>query len=165
MGYTTDFFGEFDIDRKLKEEHARYLSAFQNIRHMRRNEKIASKMPDPVRIATGLPIGNEAAYFVGDDVGTDISILNRNEPPRGQPGLWCQWTPSKDGKTILWDGSEKFYNYVDWLTYLIFHFLNTWGYMLNGEVEWQGENRNDFGLIVVANSEVTIRIGSRQFGQ
>ena len=164
MGYTTDFFGKFDIDRKLKEEHARYLFAFQNVRHMRRDEKIASKMSDPVREATGLPIGNEAAYFVGGDEGMDASILNYNEPPRGQPGFWCNWTPSIDGKAILWNEREKFYNYVDWLTYLMFHFLNTWGYVLNGEVEWQGEDRDDFGLIVVANSKVTIRIGSRQFG-
>lgn len=42
-------------------------------------------------------------------------IFKCDRPPRSQPGLWCQWGPRDDGAQILWVGSEKFYNYVDWL--------------------------------------------------
>jgi hypothetical protein len=89
----------------------------------------------------GLPPGAEGAYFVGHDphsVGSpfDPSILDANAPPSGQPGLWCQWIPTDDGRALTWSGGEKFTSPVEWLQYLIDHFLEPWGYRLNGVVEW-----------------------------
>jgi hypothetical protein len=188
MGYTTNFSGEFKIDKPLKPEHTQYLRAFGETRRMERLtqedmdagrlEKIkrnayragagdgwspCNSMPDPARVATGLPIGPSGAYFVGGagfgGQSKDDSIINYNEPPEGQPGLWCQWVPNEEGTAIEWDGGEKFYNYVEWLQYLIHHFLAKWGYVLNGEVEWVGEDRSDTGKIVVENNEVTTKRG------
>ena len=51
----------------------------------------------------------------------------------------CQWRPTADGTSIVWDGEEKFYCYVEWLQYLIDTFLKPWGYVLNGAVRWQGD--------------------------
>lgn len=79
-----------------------------------------------------------------------------------QPGLWCQWIVREidDGKQVLeWDGGEKFYNYVEWLKYLIEHFFETWGVKLNGEIEWVGEDTNDRGKIVVIENVVKTLIG------
>ena len=53
-----------------------------------------------------------------------------------------------------WDGGEKFYNYVEWLEYLIKNFFEPWGYSLNGSVNWQGEEDEDNGTIVVKHNEV-----------
>jgi hypothetical protein len=38
------------------------------------------------------------------------------------------------------------------LEYLIDHFLAPWGYVLNGEVNWQGEREDDTGKIIVADN-------------
>jgi hypothetical protein len=142
----------------LKPEHAAYLTAFSNTRRMKRDAREAEKFPDPVRLAAGLPIGEEGDYFIGgggfhgqDD---DSSVLKYNEPPAGQPGLWCGWAPDKYGRAIVWNQREKFYDYVEWLEYLIKHFLEPWNYVLNGEVRWRGEDRADRGAIVVAANDV-----------
>lgn len=71
-----------------------------------------------------------------------------------QPGLWCQWTVSEDGTLLMWDGGEKFYNYVEWLRYLVEHFFRPWGRKLDGEIYWQGEDPDDRGKIVVTANEI-----------
>jgi hypothetical protein len=56
----------------------------------------------------------------------------------------------------VWDGCEKFFMYVEWLEYLIEHFLRPWGYVLSGEVAWFGEDFDDCGDIMVRDN--TIRV-------
>lgn len=73
-----------------------------------------------------------------------------------QPGLWCQWVPNEDGTTIEWDEGEKFYEYVDWIRYLIVNFLEPWGYHLEGDVEWQGEEHDDRGVIRIHDNAISI---------
>jgi uncharacterized protein (TIGR02996 family) len=142
----------------LQAEHAEYLKQFAYTRRMKRNAKQARLLPDPVREVVGLPLGTEGAYFVGGlgfrGQEDDASVIDHNKPPRGQPGLWCQWIPNEDGTAIVWDGVEKFYDYVRWLEYLIEHFLTPWGYLLNGRVDWQGEDRGDVGTILVRDNRV-----------
>ena len=158
MGYTTDFNGEFNLNKPLTSAQKNYLETFSYTRRMKRDEVIAAKLEDPVRTSVGLPIGRDGAFFVngrgfgGQD--EDKSVTNGNCPPEGQPGLWCQWVPNSDGTAIIWDGGEKFYNYVEWLKYLIENFLNPWGYVVNGEMHWYGEDRDDMGIIVVENNVV-----------
>lgn len=161
MGYTTEFYGKFTVEPPLRKEHAEYLRAFSETRRMKRDvEKSPVNDPasDPMRIAVGLPVGPEGAYFVGGGgfagQDRDPSILDYNREPSGQLGLWCKWAPSEDGNAIEWNGAEKFYNYVRWLEYLIDNFLEPWGYVLNGVVEWEGEDRDDVGRIKVADNVV-----------
>lgn len=162
MGYTTDFNGEFELNKPLAENHAAYLSKFAETRRMKRSAIAASRLPDTVREAVGLSVGDDGEYFVGG-VGyagqdNDVSVIDHNSPPNHQPGLWCQWVPNDDGSAIVWDGGEKFYAYVEWLEYLIKNFLAPWGYVLNGEVEWIGEDSNDRGKIVVKNNTVKTKV-------
>ena len=161
MGYTTDFSGSFSLNTPLTDAHAAYLRTFAETRRMERKQTIASTLPDPIRKAVGLPIGKQGAYFVGGGgdfgQGIDASVINSNDAPFGQPGLWCQWVPTQDNNGIEWDGGEKFYHYVEWLSYIIEHFLMPWGYVLNGEVEWFGEDHSDRGKIVVANNVVSTK--------
>ena len=72
-----------------------------------------------------------------------------------QPGLWCQWQLD-DETTLSWDGSEKFYNYIEWLQYLIAHFFEPWGIKLNGECFWQGEDNSDMGKIEIIDNVINI---------
>jgi hypothetical protein len=136
---------------------------FSETRRMKRDARKASEFVDPVREAVGLPIGIQGGYYVsargfaGQD--RDSSIVDYNVPPQGQPGLWCQWEPNDDGTEIEWNGAEKFYDYIEWINYLIAHFLTRWGYKLNGEVEWQGGRRDDLGKIVIVDNVIQIKRG------
>jgi len=165
MGYTTDFTGRFEISPPMRPVHMNYINKFSNTRRMGRNALMVSKMPDPVREAAGLPVGIQGGYYVGDTAdfgqGRTNDILNYNREPEGQPGLWCQWVVntedmSEDGEGLYleWNGAEKFYSYVEWLQYIIKHFLQPWGYTINGTVEWQGEDSKDRGRIVVKDNVV-----------
>lgn len=160
MGYSTDFEGQFNLDKPLTVAHAAYLKKFAETRRMQRqvNYRLVD-MTDPTREAVGLPLGEEGGYFVGSTgyrgQGWDDSTSDYNSPPKGQPGLWCQWVPNEQGTAIVWDEGEKFYNYVAWIVYLIEHFLKPWGYTLSGTVSWQGEDIGDHGMIIINDNEVT----------
>jgi hypothetical protein len=73
------------------------------------------------------------------------------------PGYYCQWIPNKTGTAIEWDENEKFYDYIEWIVYLIKNFLAPWGYKLNGTVLWSGESRGDTGVITITDNRVHVR--------
>lgn len=163
MGYTTDFEGKFAVTPTLKPEHAAYLRKFSETRRMRRYSNATANRPDPIREAVDLPVGHEGCFFVGEEgmAGQGLGmgdrppdVMNYNSPPTNQPGLWCQWTPNAQGDAIVWDGGEKFYDYTEWLVYLIRTFLQPWGYSLTGAVGWAGEEADDRGTIYVKNNKV-----------
>lgn len=149
MGYTTDFHGTFRLNKRLTPKLHEYLKKFANTRRM------ARKLPKKY--------GVEGEFYVdgGGMCGQDHepSIIDYNHPPSTQPGLWCQWVPTDDGMGIEWDGGEKFYNYVEWLQYIVSNFLEPKGYILNGSVEWQGEDRGDVGIIEVRDNIITAHDG------
>ncbi len=162
MGYTTDFAGKFKLNRPLTAAHLAYLLKFPTTRRMQRNALMTAKLPDPLREAVGLPVGDGGGYYVGAasySNNDSKDVTDGNKPPHGQPGLWCQWTPTDDGTAVEWDGGEKFYNYVEWLNYLIVHFLQPWGYTLNGRVIWTGEDSADKGTIIVTDNKVNTEPG------
>lgn len=146
MGYDTSFAGEFDLDKPLSEAQIAYLNAFSNTRRIARNTTRTELLDDPLRVAVGLPVGEEGGFYVGG-IETGNGVINFNNPPEGQPGLWCQWVPTDDGLHIEWDGGEKFYDYVEWLKYIIKNFLEPWGFKLSGAVNYQGESSDDRGTI------------------
>lgn len=180
MGYTTDFEGQLKISRPLSQKKTSYLNLLNSTRRMKRN---VNKLMTIYKGKHGTPLpasdrpadiyGYEGEYFAKDDGNMgqngDESVIDHNKAPGqigwggghkyGQPGLWCGWEISEDGKFLQWDGGEKFYDYVDWLKYLIKHFFSPWGHKLNGEIKWFGEERTDIGTIVVKNNVVTTKKG------
>jgi hypothetical protein len=181
MGYTTEFTGTFKLDKPLTAEQIEYLNMFSGSRRMNRDASKIKSLKGRAKTMFGgdcgdalnsrcltlltnldLPIGPNGDFYCGTgDFGqsNDDSVLDYNRPPASQPGLWCQWVPTEDGTGIMWNGMEKFYNYVEWLQYLINNFLAPWELKLNGEVEWQGEDSGDFGKIVVKDNVVTTKNG------
>jgi hypothetical protein len=148
MGYTTEFTGSFTITPTLTETDRVFLEKFNETRRMARNIK---------------GYGVEGEFYV-EGKGSfgqydDDTVIDHNRPPKTQPGLWCQWVPNEDGNELVWDKGEKFYNYVEWLEYLIKSILIPRGYTVNGEVEWQGEERDDRGMIVVKDNVVKTKKG------
>ena len=154
MGYTTDFDGSFNITPVLSQKDNEFLTKFSETRRMARN--------------VGPEYGEEGEFYV-DGTGwagqdSDTTVINYNKPPSTQPGLWCQWVPTDDGSELVWDGGEKFYNYVEWLDYLIDKILAPRGYVINGECQWFGEERDDVGVIIVENNKVTTKVGKLTYG-
>lgn len=109
MGFTTDFVGHIDIEPALNQDEIEYLTAFSSSRRFDR--------PDgPYSVP-----GNPMAARDTEREGVDVDTYNRVAP--GQPQLYCQWVPCWDGCCLSFDGNEKFYQPVRWMTYLIDHFL------------------------------------------
>lgn len=169
MGYTTDFTGKFTLDKTLSLPHLNFLNKFSGTRRMKRDvKKLAERIgvygvADLTSTKAGLDIGVEGANYVDESgfAGQNMSAMDvvcSNSPPKGQPSLWCQWIPTNDGDGIVWDGGEKFYEYVEWLEYIIEMYLKPWGYTLNGEVEWFGEDPDDRGKILVDNNLVSTKV-------
>jgi hypothetical protein len=144
MGYSTDFSGKLKLNKQLSLDDKTFLEKLANTRRMARNV-------DP-------KYGVEGEFYVegGGMMGQDRddTIIDYNVPPKTQPGLWCQWVPTEDGWFLEWDGGEKFYNYVEWLEYLIEKVLKPRGYSLSGEIEWVGEDPDDRGMIRVKDNVV-----------
>jgi|TARA_R110000824_G_C14809443_1_gene635415 hypothetical protein len=151
MGYTTEFRGQFDLNKKLDDETHAFLVKFNQSRHVKRDIE---------------GFGIEGEFFVDGEVDewgvggrqmSDATVVDYNRPPRTQPGLWCQWTPTDDRQGIEWDGNEKFYNYIEWIKYLTDKILEPKGYVLNGEVEWVGEEVfDDRGVIRIFDNYVRV---------
>lgn len=162
MGYTTRFEGHFELDFKLEKAHHKYLEAFAATRRMKRDVELLEGVQDPLREDVRLPLGEDGAYFLGSTCPKPSrdeapqSIVDESEPPVEQPSLWCGWVPTADGWGLAWDGREKFYRYIDWLEYVIDHFLEPWGYRVYGDVRWQGEDESDRGVIRVENNRVAV---------
>lgn len=79
--------------------------------------------------------------------------------PDGIPSLYCQWIPDNTGLELMWDGKEKFYEYVGWLKWLIDNKFKPNNYKLNGRVFWRGEQRDDIGTIEVKDNDIYVTKG------
>ena len=106
MGYTTDFIGHVDIAPALNDSEIAYLSAFGASRRWER--------PGGPYAVPGNPSADELRPVRGNGYYV---------PATGQPGLWCDWEPCWDGCCLAFNGVERFYGAVEWLRYLIDHFL------------------------------------------
>ena len=150
MGYTTKFKGFVTIDPPLNVQEIKFLNDFSNTRRMERNNG---------------PYFVEGTGFMGQ--GDDADVVNSNCPPEGQPGLWCQWIPSKNGTRLKWDGSEKFYDAKEWMTYIVDHFLRpdahalgkveglSCNHSVSGVIHASGEDRTDRWTLVVKDNQVS----------
>lgn len=176
MGYTTDFNGGLLLSRPATEVEKNYLDKFSDTRRMKRDveklhEMFKGEHGNPFAKTREEIYGVDGEYFVGGlgSMGqtADASVIDQNCPPGqekpwllengdGQPGLWCQWVLNGDGTELEWDGNEKFYNYVEWLEYMIKHFFKPWGITLDGQIFWVGEDSSDQGIIKVKNNKVKV---------
>lgn len=117
MGYSTKFTGKVAVRPRLNEHEITYLRRFAGGRHMDREKGPYYCAPD-------------------DDDGSDV--LRGDEPGADQPGLWCLWEPTDEGRYIRWNKGEKFYESAKWMAYVIRTFLMP-GAALQGELGELGE--------------------------
>lgn len=164
MGYSTDFNGTLKFNKEVSERLKEYINRFSATRRMPRdNDKIKKIYPNWRELCFFGELGNKGEYFAPDSdmLGQEHedSIIDYNGYSESvHPGLWCQWVINENDE-LEWDGGEKFYNYVEWLKYLIHHFFEPFGYVLNGDITWQGEDSDDCGTICVKDNVVDVKYG------
>lgn len=72
----------------------------------------------------------------------------------GAPTSYCHWQLTRDCMGIEWDGGEKFYDYVEWLQFIVDKILAPAGLTLSGQLEFDGEDSKDNGTISVVDGKV-----------
>lgn len=157
MGYTTTFEGWCEAREPISEELKEYINRFSRTRHMKRNNVMIKRIfPDWEDLCFKGVLGTEGQYFAKSrrTQKEDDSITDYNVPPQGVPGLWCDWILK--GSRLVWNGGEKFYNYTEWLEYLIREFLSPNGIALNGAYLAIGENPSDARYIIVSENIVQV---------
>lgn len=138
----TDFIGHFDVHPALNEAEVAYLTVWSGHRHW--------------DCLSGV-------YRPKSSPGKHDTTADFDRPGPGQPSLWCRWTPSADGTSIVWDGDPDFAEPTAWLRYLVRHFLAagaetegilpelfgrfTYDHVVSGAVV--GRRRDDRGLFAV----------------
>ena len=160
MGYNTEFVGSINIDKKVDIETKQFLKGLSSTRRVSRNIYVLAE-----RLAISAKECLEKYgeygkhYFDLESMGQNKTedVLNYNHPPADQPGLWCDWCLGEDDQSIVWNQSEKFYEYIQWMKYIIKE-LEMRGYNLNGTIEWYGEEDDDKGCIEVVNNNVKTKV-------
>lgn len=158
MGYTTFFQGEFKVSSPLNQECMKLLNGLAKTRRMKRDiVKLAEKYNISAADASKKWGPDGELYFdLNEDEIIDKTILEYNQPPSDQPGLWLQWVYNPETQSIKWDKGEKFYNYIKWIQYIITKILEPRNYVLNGTVKWSGANSDDHGKIIISNNIIKI---------
>ena len=154
MGYNTAFDGEWKLNKPLDGETKTFLIKLANTRRMKR-----TGLDEKYGIEGEFFV--DASGFMGQD--SDDSVVDYNQPPSTQPSLWCKWIPNDEGTAIEWDGGEKFYDYIPWIEYLIENILAPRGYVLNGDIKWEGEDSDDFGIIRIEDNVVKCAQGTKGY--
>lgn len=72
---------------------------------------------------------------------------------------YLQWVPSETLDALVWDEGEKFYDYEQWLQWIL-RWLADRGVRASGQFDWRGEDGSDIGRITVVDSAVTVEKGA-----
>lgn len=80
------------------------------------------------------------------------NLFNDKVPPQS----YCQWVVGSNNMSIVWDGGEKFYNYVQWMQFIIKTYLIPWKIVANGTIAWKGEEEEDIGKIHVKDNILSV---------
>lgn len=160
MGYTTEFEGQIEIVPPLPFGLITYINDFCNVRHMKRDsKKLINQFGG--NMGFGGNYGVDGEFFIGGKgfagQDNDDTILEYNYPPDTQPGLWCDWEITEDGRFIQWNGAEKFYDSDEWMAYLINNFIPK-EHECNGIIHAFGEDRYDVWDLVVENNKVRVAL-------
>ena len=174
MGYTTTFEGRIKVDPPLNKQEIEYLKRFRNTcRETRIPSEYYVDRSYPLEGSRIIPLRKRISDWhrellrlpINDRLDASPDIVDRNNPPPGQPSKWCQWVPTADGNYIEWDKMEKFNFPLDWMQYLIDHFLGDnpkakpylsflQGHTLNGEMNAEGEADDDRWILRVVDNKV-----------
>jgi len=159
MPYTTTFDGSFGVETYLDTETINLILGLNKSRRVKRDPKVLAKKLDiSVKECLDTYLDEGQLYVPeSDDVTDDESVIDFNEPPADQPGLFCKWTVDVEDNSIVWDGSKDFPEFFEWLNYLMETILIPRGYTVNGKVRYVGKRLDDMGIIEIKKNCVLLR--------
>lgn len=143
MGYNTSFNGSIEVTG-IDENAEKLMEGLARTRRMKR------KLPDEYGVEGEFYV--DGGGFCGQD--RDDTVLDYNSPPSTQPGLWLPWEYSAGKLEIPEQG--KHYEYIEWLVYLRDRIIVPAGGVMNGWVDWYGEERQDTGRLQVINNVIHV---------
>lgn len=163
MGYSTDLIGHIDINPPLNDHEQAYLAGFAGSRR---------GLPgQPPYTVPGNPAAEEFDATTASTATSTRAAARYVKQADAVPGPWCGWVPAWSGGCLTYDGKEKFYAPVEWMQYLIDHFLTdgakaqssgidyfehfTFDHVLDGLVAASRRDTCELFLIDVRESEVT----------
>jgi len=157
-----DILGFFQLSRPLRDSEMAFLNAFsqmprQKLDVVKVQEVFQGEYGNPFPKRKGKDVyGEEGEYYVGSLLATHkVEAVVGDEAPATQPSSWCHWCAERT--RLLWDGEEEFEKPVEWLRYVIKHFLDPWGIAVDGAVQWQGfDVPHDRGTISVWSSKIHV---------
>ena len=169
MGYSTVYIGEIEIEGIVPTNVFDYINEFSEIRHMKRDNKKIKELDVNYKVKIfDYKLGTEGEYYVNctdpliGDLELKESVVDYNNPPSTQPGLWCQWIlkgergiDGYENVKIQWNKTEKFYDGYEWLKYIIDNFLKKKNLVCNGLLS----SIDDYGnvqYIFVLNNHVIL---------
>lgn len=85
-----------------------------------------------------------------NNINEDGIILGNDNPD-----TWCLW--QTDGK-VLYSSSGNAYDFEEWLRIIVEEIIVPRGYVLNGEVEWIGDDPDDRGKVVIKDNEIKYKL-------
>lgn len=166
MAFGMTWRGHLLLDRPLSSAQRKYLYAFHQVHRARADEAQLALRPDLLRTAVGLPVGPEGAYYVGLELEFEDPVralaMVEQEPPVGQPSLLCPWMPTEDGHELILDKRHDCVRILEWLQYLLTHFLIPWGYVLNGELHVMAKIEEDLDCSVIRVEENVVSVATQQ---
>ena len=86
---------------------------------------------------------------------SNLAAITDPAPPKG----YMQWVPDESLQRIVWDQNEKFYDYEQWLKWIVAA-LASWGIEAAGSFKWQGDSVGDIGELLVIDGNVTSNTGA-----
>ena len=159
MGYNTDYKGEFYIYKTSTGRKAKLPKKLGvllvNLSRTRRMYRDVKKLAEFLKISIKEckeKFGNYGEFYFHNDnkMGQTHTpdIIDFNNPPPTQPGLWCNFTYDSKKNAVVWNSSEKTYDGTQWIDYIL-RILHKNGYEMRGTMVWRGGELGPLGTINV----------------
>jgi len=150
MGYRIEFRGDItysgsDEDMKIVADIMDGLSATRRVK--RDMSKHTGELSLPME-----DYGIEGEFYFGRD---DSSVVDSNSPPSSQPSLYCGWEYDTPG-VLVWNYDEQASSPDGWIRYIVEKIISANNCVCNCEIEYRGDDWDDYGTIVVKNNVVDL---------
>ena len=166
------FQGAFTLTPALSTAQVAYLQAFLAVQHGFWPLQYVQQEPDLLRDAVNLPVGDDAAFYVGHQSNglkgrhPFIDKHNTVSPgPGGQPHCGnCPWQLSNDGTHLFPDKKKLAAMPLKWLGWLVTNFLSPWKVDIRGLASYDDPCTSQEGK-VIAEGNHRIWVEIKQSGQ
>ena len=165
------FQGAFNLTPALSAAQAAYLDAFLAVQHGFWPPEYIRQQPDLLRDAVGLPLGEDAAFYVGhcsNGLKGRHPFIDKHRTTSPGPGDQphcgrCPWQLSSDQRQLLPSKKKLTTMPLKWLAWLVTYILAPWKINLTGLASYDDPCTSQEGRIV-AESSYNIWAEVRQSG-